>query len=320
MSETGRLVFAGTPAFAARHLEALLQAGQPVAAVLTQPDRPSGRGKRLSASPVKQLAQAAGLPVLQPVSLKAPEDQGALRVLQPDLMVVVAYGLILPQAVLDIPRLGCLNVHASLLPRWRGAAPIQRAVEAGDTKSGVTIMQMEAGLDTGPMVEHAAIPLSMQETGGSLHDRLATVGAELLVDVIKDLPGKLTGATPQDPSQATYAGKILKHEGDLNWCKPADTLARRVRAFNPSPGCFSHVAGERLKIWQATPCDVPPHAPPGEILNANASGVVVACGTGGLRIDAARLPGGKALPVAELLRGKGHDLLARGQFFTVTPP
>lgn len=316
MSDIQRLVFAGTPGFAALHLNALLQAQYPVTAVLTQPDRPAGRGKQNRPSPVKQLALEAGLPVFQPTTLKSDADQAEVRALQPDLLVVVAYGLILPQAVLDIPRMGCLNVHASLLPRWRGAAPIQRAIEAGDRKSGVTIMQMEAGLDTGPMIARAPLSLRDDETGGELHDRLAEAGAELLVQVLAELPENLADAVPQDNEQATYADKILKDECAIDWREPADKLARKIRAFNPSPVCFSYLGGQRIKLWQACTADVPAQTPPGAIVGVDASGILVGCGSGGLKVITAQLPGAKALPVAELLRGQGRNLFVAGQAFS----
>ena len=316
MSDIRRLVFAGTPGFAAQHLDALLQAHYPVTAVLTQPDRPSGRGKKNRPSPVKQLALDAGLPVFQPTTLRSDADQAEIRALQPDLLVVVAYGLILPQAVLDIPRMGCLNVHASLLPRWRGAAPIQRAIEAGDRQSGVTIMQMEAGLDTGPMIAQVPLSLGDNETGGGLHDRLAKAGAELLVRVLAELPENLDNAVPQNNEQATYADKILKGESAIDWREPADNLARKIRAFNPSPACFSYLGGQRIKLWQACPAQVPAQTPPGTIVRVDASGILVGCGSGGLNVSAAQLPGAKALPVAELLRGQGRNLFVAGRAFS----
>ncbi|MEM0955757.1 MAG: methionyl-tRNA formyltransferase, partial [Pseudomonadota bacterium] len=230
-----RVVFAGTPAFAASHLNALIGANLTPVAVYTQPDRPAGRGKKLTASPVKLAAAAAGLPVLQPDSLRTEAAAGTLADLNADVMVVVAYGLILPQKILDTPRYGCINVHASLLPRWRGAAPIQRAIEAGDSQSGVTIMKMEAGLDTGPMLKSAAVEITPHMHSGMLHDQLAEVGPPALIDVLRALPDKLLGAELQDDSLATYAAKIDKGEAAIDWALDAPTLDRRIRAFNPFP-------------------------------------------------------------------------------------
>ena len=316
MSKPLRVLFAGTPEFAEHHLASLIASDHEVIAVLTQPDRPAGRGKKLQPSPVKRCAEAAGIEVLQPQTLKSPEAQESLRTLQPDVMVVVAYGLILPQGVLDIPRFGCLNVHASLLPRWRGAAPIQRAVEMGDLTSGVTIMQMEAGLDTGPMLATAVCTLNRDETGGSLHDRLAELGPPALLQVLNDLETYLVKAQVQDDTQANYAHKIDKAECELDWREAADQIERKVRAFNPAPVCFSYLGGERIKVWEASAVTtggdaVKTHsAEPGTILQASKSGLLVACGDGTLRIARAQFPGGKPLTIAELLNGKSGELAA----------
>ena len=246
MSRSLRLVFAGTPEFAAVHLQALIDAGYPIAAVYTQPDRPAGRVQKLAMSPVKQLALSHGIPVQQPPTLRDPAAQATLAALEPDLLVVVAYGLILPQAVLDIPRLGCINSHASLLPRWRGAAPIQRALEAGDAESGVTVMRMEAGLDTGPMLSKVSTPLTADDTGGSLHDRLASLGAAAVVQALPGLAdGSLAGEV-QDDDLATYAHKLNKDEARLDWGRPAVELERRIRAFDPWPLCHTALAGAPL--------------------------------------------------------------------------
>ena len=321
MSTPLRILFAGTPDFAERHLSALLDSEHDVIAVLTQPDRPAGRGKKLQPSPVKQRALDAGLEVLQPLSLKSEQVQQALAAFQADVMVVVAYGLILPQAVLDLPRYGCLNVHASILPRWRGAAPIQRAVEAGDADSGVTIMQMEAGLDTGPMLRVETLTLAADETGGSLHDKLAHSGPPALLAVLDTIETSLAGAVVQDHDSATYAHKIDKAECELDWCQPAEVLERQIRAFNPVPVCFSHLGGERVKVWtavaqspSASSATSHTNAHPGTIVGVRRDGIDVACGDGLLTITSAQFPGGKAQPVASLLNGKA-EVLAVGQQF-----
>ncbi len=304
-----RVVFAGTPDFAARHLDTLLDAGQAPIAVYTQPDRPAGRGKKLTPSPVKVLAESAGISVLQPASLRDATAQDELRALAPDVLVVVAYGLILPQAVLDIPRLGCINVHASLLPRWRGAAPIQRAIEAGDRETGITIMQMEAGLDTGPMLARAHLDIDADMNAGTLHDALAELGAPLLLDVLGNLPGILDRAEQQDDYLATCAAKIEKPEARLDWGRDADTLHRQIRAFNPFPVCWTDLGDIRLKIWQAG--RERGAGRPGEIIDASDHGLLVACGEGALLLTMLQLPGGKPLPVAEILRAR-RDMFAIG--------
>ncbi|HSX71502.1 MAG TPA: methionyl-tRNA formyltransferase, partial [Pseudomonas sp.] len=269
-----RIVFAGTPEFAAQHLQALLDAGKQVVAVYTQPDRPAGRGQKLMPSPVKQLALQHAIPVYQPQTLRDPAAQAELDALQPDLMVVVAYGLILPQVVLDSPRLGCINSHASLLPRWRGAAPIQRAVQAGDAESGVTVMQMEAGLDTGPMLLKVSTAIGAEDTGGSLHDRLAALGSQAVVEAVSKLAaGELRGEV-QDDSLATYAHKLNKDEARLDWSRPAEELERLVRAFNPWPICHSTLNGEPLKVLAAQLGEG--GGAPGTVLAVDKSGLTVA--------------------------------------------
>lgn len=305
-----RIVFAGTPEFAAQHLEALLQAGYQVEAVYTQPDRPAGRGQKLMPSPVKQLALQHGLPVMQPATLRDAEAQHALAALQPDLMVVVAYGLILPQAVLDTPRLGCINSHASLLPRWRGAAPIQRAIEAGDSESGVTVMQMEAGLDTGPMLLKVSTPIGPSDTGGSLHDRLAALGAQAVVEAVARLQAGSLPGERQDDTLATYAHKLSKDEARLDWQRPAAELERLVRAFNPWPICHSSLAGDVLKVHAARL--VPGQGEPGRILAVGKDGLTVACGTGALQLTRLQLPGGKPLDFADLYNSR-REQFAPGQ-------
>ncbi|MDH0749393.1 methionyl-tRNA formyltransferase [Pseudomonas sp. GD03842] len=302
MTEPLRIVFAGTPEFAAEHLKALLDSPHEVVAVYTQPDRPAGRGQKLMPSPVKQLALQHAIPVRQPPTLRAPEAQAELAALQPDLMVVVAYGLILPQGVLDIPRLGCINSHASLLPRWRGAAPIQRAVEAGDAESGVTVMRMEAGLDTGPMLLKVTTPISADDTGGRLHDRLAELGPHAVVQAIAGLAnGTLVGEV-QDDSLATYAHKLNKDEARIDWSRPADELERRVRAFNPWPICHSTLNGETLKVLAAQVAEG--RGEPGTILDASKEGLLVACGQNALRLTRLQLPGGKPLGFADLFNSR----------------
>ncbi len=300
-----RIVFAGTPEFAATHLSALLESSHDLVAVYTQPDRPAGRGKKLSASPVKLLAGGANIPVFQPTSLKDKAEQLQLTELAADVIVVVAYGLILPQTVLDIPRLACLNVHASLLPRWRGAAPIQRAIEAGDIESGITIMHMDAGLDTGDMLATRCCPIDPRTTAASLHDDLAARSIPLLLEVLEDLPAFLANAQKQDNTSATYASKILKTEAEINWNRDASSLDRAVRAFNPSPACFTSVAGQRLKIWQAhaTSISCGTHAP-GTITRTHREGINVSCGAGELKITRLQLPGGKVLDARQMLNAK----------------
>ena len=297
-----RIVFAGTPEFAAEHLKALLGTQHQVIAVYTQPDRPAGRGHKLMPSPVKQLAVEHGIPVYQPATLRAPEAQAELAALQPDLMVVVAYGLILPQVVLDTPRLGCINSHASLLPRWRGAAPIQRAVEAGDPESGVTVMRMEAGLDTGPMLLKVSTPISATDTGGSLHDRLAELGSAAVVEAVSQLAaGQLPGEA-QDDSLATYAHKLNKDEARIDWTRPAVELERLVRAFNPWPITHSTLNGEALKVLAANVAEGQGTA--GEVLAASKDGLIVACGQQALCLTRLQLPGGKALNFSDLFNSR----------------
>ncbi|MCO7556909.1 methionyl-tRNA formyltransferase [Metapseudomonas otitidis] len=310
MTQALRLVFAGTPEFAAEHLKALLDTPHQIVAVYTQPDRPAGRGQKLMPSPVKQLALQHGLPVLQPPTLRDPAAQEELRALAPDLMVVVAYGLILPQVVLDIPRLGCINSHASLLPRWRGAAPIQRAVQAGDAESGVTVMQMEAGLDTGPMLLKVTTPITAGDTGGSLHDRLAQLGPQAVVQAIAGLAAGTLQGEVQDDALATYAHKLNKDEARIDWNRPADELERLVRAFNPWPICHSTLDGQPLKVLAAEPAEG--RGQPGQILDASKDGLTVACGEGALRLTRLQLPGGKPLAFADLYNSR-REQFAPGQ-------
>lgn len=299
-----RLAFAGTPDFAARHLDALLGGPHEVLAVLTQPDRPAGRGKRARASAVKALALEHGLSPLQPATLRDGDTPEKLARLDLDALVVVAYGLILPQNVLDLPGFGCINVHGSLLPRWRGAAPIQRAIEAGDDETGITIMQMDAGLDTGPMLAHRACAITPGATSADLYERLATIGPELLLEVLDDLPAHIAGAEQQDDARATHAAKISKDEARLDWREPAAVLARRIRAFNPAPGAFTFLGEDRIKVWEAGPAAQGSSAP-GTIIAADERGIVVGCGEGALRLAVMQLPGARPLTASELLRGHG---------------
>jgi len=302
MTQPLRIVFAGTPEFAAEHLKALLDSPYQLVAVYSQPDRPAGRGQKLMPSPVKQLALQHNIPVLQPQTLRDPLAQAELAALQPDLLVVVAYGLILPQAVLDIPRLGCINSHASLLPRWRGAAPIQRAIQAGDDESGVTVMHMEAGLDTGPMLLKVRTPISPEDTGGSLHDRLAELGPPAVLEAIAGLCAGTLHGQAQDDSLANYAHKLNKDEALLDWSRPAEELERLIRAFNPWPICHSRLHGEPLKVLAASIGEGSGN--PGEILSASKEGLTVACGSGALRLTRLQLPGGKALNFADLFNSR----------------
>ena len=302
MTEPLRIVFAGTPEFAAEQLKALLDSPHRIVAVYTQPDRPAGRGQKLMPSPGKQLALEHNVPVMQPPTLRAPEAQAELAALKPDLMVVVAYGLILPQVVLDIPRLGCINSHASLLPRWRGAAPIQRAVQAGDAESGVTVMRMEAGLDTGPMLLKAVTPITAQDTGGTLHDRLAELGPPAVLQAIAGLAdGSLIGEV-QDDSLANYAHKLNKDEARIDWSRPADELERLVRAFNPWPICHSTLNSEALKVLTADLAEG--QGAPGTILSASKEGLTVACGENALRLTRLQVPGGKPLSFTDLFNSR----------------
>ncbi|MEJ2791030.1 MULTISPECIES: methionyl-tRNA formyltransferase [unclassified Pseudoxanthomonas] len=303
-----RIVFAGTPAFAVPSLRAA-HAHHEVVAVYTQPDRPAGRGRGLTPSPVKLEAIQRGIPVLQPLSLRKKSTQDALREMQPDVMVVVAYGLILPQAVLDIPQYGCWNVHASLLPRWRGAAPIQRAIEAGDTETGVCLMQMEAGLDTGPVLLAQSMPIGPEDTGGQLHDRLSDLGAQVLRDALGLLrAGVRLPPHPQAEEGVAYAHKLDKAEAKLDWSQPAGVLARKVRAFNPWPVAEAQVAGERLRIHGAVVVDQSHDATPGTLLAAGRQGLDIACGVGVLRLRVVQREGGKAITAADYLNAR-RDLV-----------
>jgi methionyl-tRNA formyltransferase len=296
-----RLVFAGTPDFAATALGALIAAGHDIPLVLTQPDRPAGRGMKLKMSPVKEVALAHGLRVAQPGNLKTDEARRPILNARADVMVVAAYGLILPQAVLDMPALGCVNIHASLLPRWRGAAPIHRAIEAGDTETGITLMRMDKGLDTGTMLARAALPILDSDTTGSLHDKLAELGAREIVALLPELAAGRVAATPQDERLATYAAKIGREEARLDWRRSAWELDRRIRAFNPFPGAGCELDGEPLKIWRARPVDG--DGAPGRILAVGSRSFRVACGLGALEISEVQKAGGRRLPVEAFLAG-----------------
>ncbi len=310
-----RVAFAGTPEFARTALEAIVAAGFTVPLVLTQPDRPAGRGMKLQASPVKVFAQSAGIPVVQPRSLRLdgrhPEDAAAageaLREAAPDVMVVAAYGLILPEWVLTLPPHGCLNIHASVLPRWRGAAPIHRAVEAGDAESGVTIMQMDAGLDTGPMLRVERVALDAATTTGRLHDTLAALGGRLIVEALDGLGRGGPSPQPQPAEGVTYARKIDKAEAQVDWREPAAVIERRIRAFDPFPGAVTGCEGESLKLWRAQvePAPAPSgHAAPGTVLACDERGLLVACGDGALRVIEVQRPGGRRLPAAAVFAGR----------------
>ncbi len=304
-----RIVFAGTPEFAVPCLRAAAAKGE-VVAVYTQPDRPAGRGRGLTPSPVKREAVLRGIPVYQPENFRSAESKATLRALKPDLMVVVAYGLILPQSVLDIPEHGCWNVHASLLPRWRGAAPIQRAIEAGDTRTGVCLMRMEKGLDTGPVLLAQALDIGPRDTGGQLHDRLAELGAKVLSDALGLLRATIQlPPHPQPAEGVTYAHKLDKAEARLDWSQPATTLANKVRAFNPWPVAEAQLAGERVRIHAALALDEPHAAAPGSVLRATRDGIDIACGHGVLRLETLQREGGKPIS-AQDYRNARRDVFA----------
>ncbi|MFM4959592.1 methionyl-tRNA formyltransferase [Aeromonas caviae] len=299
-----KLIFAGTPDFAARHLAALLSSGHEVVAVYTQPDKPAGRGQKLTASPVKELALAHDLPVYQPASLRNEAAQAELAALDADLMVVVAYGLILPKAVLDTPRLGCINVHGSLLPRWRGAAPIQRSIWAGDAETGVTIMQMDVGLDTGAMIRKVTCPIASDETSASLYDKLAGLGPQALVDTLDAMAAGDTAAEPQDDALANYAEKLSKEEARIDWSMDAVAIERCIRAFNPWPISWFEVAGQTVKVWQAEVVAQDHGQAAGTLLKADKQGIEVATGQGVLRLLTLQPPGKKAMSVSDLLNSR----------------
>ncbi|MDG5901905.1 methionyl-tRNA formyltransferase [Shewanella xiamenensis] len=303
------IIFAGTPDFAARHLQALINSHHNVIAVYTQPDRPAGRGKKLTASPVKELALAHNIPVYQPGSLRKEPAQQQLAALNADIMVVVAYGLILPKVVLDTPRLGCINVHGSILPRWRGAAPIQRALWAGDKETGVTIMQMDVGLDTGDMLLKTYLPIEDDDTSASLYEKLAQQGPDALLQALEGLANGTLAAEKQDEALANYAEKLSKEEARLDWTKSATQLWQEVRAFNPWPVSYFEHQGNTIKVWQTQVSTTSSNAAPGTIISASKKGIEVTTGDGVLTLLSMQLPGKKPLSVADILN-------ARGEWFT----
>lgn len=301
-----RIIFAGTPRFAAQCLEELIQSGHDVIAVFTQPDKPAGRGQKLTPSLVKDLALAHQIPVYQPTSLRDPQQQLPVQQLRPDIMVVVAYGALLPAAVLAIPPLGCINVHPSLLPRWRGAAPIQRTILAGDTTTGVTIMQMDTGLDTGPMLKKAFCPVDTSDTSNTLDQKLAVLGGKTLVITLKELGQGKIHPEPQDPTQACYAKKIEKQEAQLHWQLSAAELDRAVRGFNPWPVAFTFLKDQMIRIWQTEVLSERYNLAPGTIAYSSKQGIDVATGDGSLRLLQIQLPGSRVLPIADILNAKAE--------------
>ncbi len=303
-----KIIFAGTPDFAASALTALIESEHEIVAVYTQPDRPAGRGRKLRASPVKEVALKYNIPVLQPENLKQTETQEELRNFNADVMVVAAYGLLLPQAVLDIPRYGCLNIHASLLPRWRGAAPIQRAIAAGDKQSGITIMQMNAGLDTGDILQLSSCPIKDTDNGGDLHDRLAEIGATAILETLNNLDDKLANALAQDESVATYAHKLDKQEALINWQNSAIEIERLIRAFNPWPVAFTYLNNKPLRIWQADAQAQQSDLEPGTVINCDKKGIDISCGEGVLRILKLQPSGSKAMDTAAFMNGHAKQL------------
>lgn len=298
-----RVVFAGTPEFALPSLDAIVENGHQLVGVLTQPDRPAGRGRRLQPSPVKQRAQALGVPVQQPDSLKDDAAFAALAALEPEVMVVVAYGMLLPPRVLELPRYGCLNVHASLLPRWRGAAPIARAILAGDNETGVTIMQMDAGLDTGPMLARRSCPIDADTDAGRLHDVLAVEGAAALVEVLARLDNGIQ-AQSQDDRLATYAKRLDKAEARIDWRSDAQSIARAVRAFAPWPVAYAMLDGQPIRFWRAAPALAHAAGEPGEVIAASAKGIDIATGAGALRVQELQLPGKRRMDAAAAVNGR----------------
>ncbi|WGW00420.1 methionyl-tRNA formyltransferase [Vibrio sp. YMD68] len=304
MSQSLRIVFAGTPDFAARHLAALLSSVHEVIAVYTPPDRPAGRGKKLTASPVKNMALENNIPVYQPENFKSDEAKQQLAELDADIMVVVAYGLLLPQAVLDTPRLGCINVHGSILPRWRGAAPIQRSIWAGDKETGVTIMQMDKGLDTGDMLKIATLPIEADDTSASMYEKLAELGPDALVDCLADIASGTAVAEKQNDELANYAKKLSKEEARINWADDAEHIERCVRAFNPGPMSHFSVADNNIKVWQSRVDEKPCDQPAGTIIQADKTGIYVATGNQVLILSQLQVPGKKAMPVQDILNAR----------------
>lgn len=304
MSSSLRIIFAGTPDFAAHHLDALLNAGHQIVGVFTQPDRPAGRGKKLMPSPVKTLALEHDIPVFQPASLRPVENQRLVADLNADVMVVVAYGLILPQAVLDMPRLGCINVHGSLLPRWRGAAPIQRALWAGDATTGVTIMQMDVGLDTGAMLTKVSCPIEADDTSATLYDKLAKLGPQGLLETLDQLANGTAVAEAQDNALATHAAKLSKEEARIDWSLSASQLARCVRAFNPWPFSYLTIEDTPIKVWQASALDISSTEAPGTIIDVSKRGIQVATADGVLNLEQLQPAGKKPMSAQDLLNSR----------------
>ncbi|ELB1641670.1 methionyl-tRNA formyltransferase [Vibrio alginolyticus] len=304
MSQSLRIVFAGTPDFAARHLAALLSSEHEVIAVYTNPDRPAGRGKKMAAPPVKQLALEHNIPVYQPESFKSDEAKQELADLNADLMVVVAYGMLLPQAVLDTPKLGCINVHGSILPRWRGAAPIQRSIWAGDAETGVTIMQMDIGLDTGDMLKIATLPIEATDTSASMYEKLAELGPEALIDCLVDIAAGKAVPVKQDDELANYAKKLSKEEARINWNDDAAHIERCVRAFNPWPMSHFETAENSIKVWQSRVAEQTSDKPAGTIVQADKTGIYVATGNGVLVLEQLQVPGKKAMSVQDILNSR----------------
>jgi methionyl-tRNA formyltransferase len=304
VSQSLRIVFAGTPDFAARHLAALLSSEHEVIAVYTQPDRPAGRGKKLTASPVKNIALEHDIPVYQPVNFKSDEAKQELKDLNADIMVVVAYGLLLPQAVLDTPKLGCINVHGSILPRWRGAAPIQRSIWAGDAQTGVTIMQMDIGLDTGDMLKIATLPIEATDTSATMYDKLAELGPQALVECLADIASGNAAPEKQNDDEANYASKLSKDEAKIDWSQPVEFIERCVRAFNPWPMSFFSVEENNIKVWQSRVEDNATESVAGTILKADKTGIYVATGQGTLVLEHIQIPGKKAMQVSDVLNSK----------------
>lgn len=312
-----RVIFAGTPIFAAHALAALQKTKLDICLVLTQPDRPAGRGMRLQVSPVKLLAQQHNLTLLQPATLASPDIQAQLTALQPDIMIVAAYGLILPEAVLSIPQHGCINIHASLLPRWRGAAPIQRALLAGDTETGITIMQMDQGLDTGAMLLKRALAIEPHDTTATLHDKLADLGSQCIVEAMMLLAQNKLIPTPQNDEMACYAAKIKKAEAEIDWTNSAEHIERMIRAFNPYPGAFTHLQDNIIKLWQASIVSCTKGYQAGEIIAVNHHSIIVACGQDAISITMLQKAGGKKLTAEQFLAGQ---LLQPGErFYKIAP-
>ena len=296
-----RIIFAGTPDFSVPALEALIDSGHEVVAVYTQPDRPAGRGRKLKASPVKEVALKNNISVYQPESLKEKSEQEKIAQLKPDVMVVVAYGLLLPETVLSIPEFGCLNIHASILPRWRGAAPIQRAILEGDSESGISIMQMDIGLDTGDVLTIATCPIEKNETGGSLHDKLAILGTQPLLDVLAQLQNGSVKHVKQKDNDACYAKKLSKEAALIDWNKPVTEIDRMIGAFNPWPVAFTKLNDKNMRIWSATMLDKNSDKKPGTVLSCNKDGLDVATGQGVLHIEKLQMPGGRAMSASEFI-------------------